>query len=208
MTALSQAAALSAALNAPLPPLDPLAAAAAALTASSAQLSAVARGELRDLNSHLRTKLDRVATRRALTREVMIADDTPAALAGLTIALRGVAPLRLVTTDRTAVAGLRALGVTVHVVAGFDEVPGLVRRHRVAVAVVDVHLGEINGAELVEHLPRGPRVVLVTSHAAARESLVEVARATQSDALIRTDTGGWADVLRERVERGLREACG
>lgn len=207
MTTLSQAAALSAALNAPLPPPDPIAAAAAALTASSSSMAAAAV-ELRDLNSHLRTKLDRVASRRALTREVMIADDTPAALAGLTIALRGVAPLHLVTTDRTAAAGLRALGVTVHVVNGFDEVPGLVRRHRVAVAVVDVHLGDCNGAELVEHLPRGPRVVLVTSHAAARESLVEVARATQSDALIRTDTGGWADVLRERVERGLREACG
>lgn len=207
MTTLSQAAALSAALNAPLPPPDPLAAAAAALTASSSSMAAAA-AELRGLNSHLRTKLDRVASRRALTREVMVADDSPAALAGLAVALAGVAPLHLVTTDRTSAAGLRALGVTVHVVAGFDEVPGLVRRHRVAVAVVDVHLGEINGAELVEHLPRGPRVVLVTSHVAARDSLVEVARATQSDALIRTDTGGWADVLRERVERGLREACG
>ena len=207
MTTLSQAAALSAALNAPLPPPDPLAAAAAALTASSSSMAAAA-AELRGLNSHLRTKLDRVASRRALTREVMVADDSPAALAGLAVALAGVAPLHLVTTDRTSAAGLRALGVTVHVVAGFDEVPGLVRRHRVAVAVVDVHLGEVNGAELVEHLPRGPRVVLVTSHAAARDSLVEVARATQSDALIRTDTGGWADVLRERVERGLREACG
>lgn len=207
MTTLSQAAALSAALNAPLPPPDPLAAAAAALTASSSSMAAAA-AELRGLNSHLRTKLDRVASRRALTREVMVADDSPAALAGIAVALAGVAPLHLVTTDRTSAAGLRALGVTVHVVAGFDEVPGLVRRHRVAVAVVDVHLGEINGAELVEHLPRGPRVVLVTSHVAARDSLVEVARATQSDALIRTDTGGWADVLRERVERGLREACG
>lgn len=207
MTTLSQAAALSAALNAPLPPPDPLAAAAAALTASSSSMAAAA-AELRGLNSHLRTKLDRVASRRALTREVMVADDSPAALAGLAVALAGVAPLHLVTTDRTSAAGLRALGVTVHVVAGFDEVPGLVRRHRVAVAVVDVHLGEVNGAELVEHLPRGPRVVLVTSHAAARDSLVEVARATQSDALIRTDTGGWADVLRDRVERGLREACG
>lgn len=207
MTTLSQAAALSAALNAPLPPPDPLAAAAAALTASSSSMAAAA-AELRGLNSHLRTKLDRVASRRALTREVMVADDSPAALAGLAVALAGVAPLHLVTTDRTSAAGLRALGVTVHVVAGFDEVPGLVRRHRVAVAVVDVHLGEVNGAELVEHLPRGPRVVLVTSHVAARDSLVEVARATQSDALIRTDTGGWADVLRERVERGLREACG
>ncbi len=207
MTTLSQAAALSAALNAPLPPPDPLAAAAAALNASSSSMAAAAV-ELRDLNSHLRTKLDRVASRRALTREVMIADDTPAALAGLAVALAGVAPLHLVTTDRTAAAGLRALGVTVHVVNGFDEVPGLVRRHRVAVAVVDVHLGEVNGAELVERFDRGPRVVLVTSHAAARESLVEVARATQSDALIRTDTGGWADVLRERVERSLREACG
>lgn len=207
MTTLSQAAALSAALNAPLPPPDPLAAAAAALTASSSSMAAAA-AELRGLNSHLRTKLDRVASRRALTREVMVADDSPAALAGLAVALAGVAPLHLVTTDRTSAAGLRALGVTVHVVAGFDEVPGLVRRHRVAVAVVDVHLGEINGAELVEHLPRGPRVVLVTSHVAARDSLVEVARATQSDALIRTDTGGWADVLRDRVERGLREACG
>lgn len=207
MTTLSQAAALSAALNAPLPPPDPLAEAASALNASSSSMAAAAV-ELRDLNSHLRTKLDRVASRRALTREVMIADDTPAALAGLTIALRGLAPIHLVTTDRTAAAGLRSLGVTVHVVNGFDEVPGLVRRHRVAVAVVDVHLGDCNGAELVEHLPRGPRVVLVTSHAAARESLVEVARATQSDALIRTDTGGWADVLRERVERSLREACG
>lgn len=207
MTTLSQAAALSAALNAPLPPPDPLAAAAAALTASSSSMAAAA-AELRGLNSHLRTKLDRVASRRALTREVMVADDSPAALAGIAVALAGVAPLHLVTTDRTAAAGLRALGVTVHVVAGFDEVPGLVRRHRVAVAVVDVHLGEVNGAELVEHLPRGPRVVLVTSHVAARDSLVEVARATQSDALIRTDTGGWADVLRDRVERGLREACG
>lgn len=207
MTTLSQAAALSAALNAPLPPPDPLAEAASALNASSSSMAAAAV-ELRDLNSHLRTKLDRVASRRALTREVMIADDTPAALAGLTIALRGLAPIHLVTTDRTAAAGLRSLGVTVHVVNGFDEVPGLVRRHRVAVAVVDVHLGDCNGAELVEHLPRGPRVVLVTSHAAARESLVEVARATQGDALIRTDTGGWADVLRERVERSLREACG
>jgi CheY-like chemotaxis protein len=207
VTTLSQAAALSAALNAPLPPPDPLAAAAAALTASSSSMAAAA-AELRGLNSHLRTKLDRVASRRALTREVMVADDSPAALAGLAVALAGVAPLHLVTTDRTSAAGLRALGVTVHVVAGFDEVPGLVRRHRVAVAVVDVHLGEVNGAELVEHLPRGPRVVLVTSHAAARDSLVEVARATQSDALIRTDTGGWADVLRDRVERGLREACG
>lgn len=207
MTTLSQAAALSAALNAPLPPPDPLAEAASALNASSSSMAAAAV-ELRDLNSHLRTKLDRVASRRALTREVMIADDTPAALAGLTIALRGLAPIHLVTTDRTAAAGLRSLGVTVHVVNGFDEVPGLVRRHRVAVAVVDVHLGDCNGAELVEHLPRGPRVVLVTSHAAARESLVDVARATQSDALIRTDTGGWADVLRERVERSLREACG
>lgn len=204
MTTLSQAAALSAALNAPP---DALTAAAAALTASSSSMAAAAV-ELRGLNNHLRTKLDRVASRRALAREVMIADDTPAALAGLAVALGGVAPLHLVTTDRTAAAGLRALGVTVHVVNGFDEVPGLVRRHRVAVAVVDVHLGEVNGAELVEHLPRGPRVVLVTSHADARDSLVEVARATQSDALIRTDTGGWADVLRDRVERSLREACG
>lgn len=186
---------------------DPVVAEARSLRAAALGLASVT-ASLHDTARGIRTRLDGVATRGRLNREVIIADDDLGATAALVAVLGDVAPLRVVTDDRTAEAGLARLGVVVHVVHNFGELPGLVRRHHCAVAVVDVNLGGVNGAELVERMPRGPRVVLITSHDGARESLDGAARATQADAVVRTDTGGWADDLRARVVAALRDACG
>lgn len=158
----------------------------------------------------MRTRLDRHVERHALARSVLVADDSSTALAALVsyLAPLGV-PVHAVTLDRTVAAVLRGLGAAeVHVVHDFDAIVGLTRRHRCAVAVIDEHLGEQSGAELAMRLGRGPRVVLVTSHDGARDSLHDAARVSQAAAVIRTDTGAWADDLRAEVLRGLDDACG
>lgn len=158
----------------------------------------------------MRTRLDRHVARHALDRSVLVADDSPTALAALVSYLAPLgAPVHAVTHDRTAAAALRGLGAAeVHVVHDFDAVVGLTRRYRCAVAVIDEHLGEQSGAELAMRLGRGPRVVLVTSHDGARDSLADAARVSQAAAVIRTDAGEWAERLRDEVLRGLDDACG
>lgn len=158
----------------------------------------------------MRTRLDRHVERHALARSVLVADDSPTALAALVAHLAPLgAPVHAVTDDRTVASALRGVGAAeVHVVHDFDAVPGLARRYRCAVAVIDEHLGEQSGAELAMRLGRGPRVVLVTSHDGARDSLHDAARVSQAAAVIRTDAGEWAERLRDEVLRALDEACG
>ena len=159
--------------------------------------------------SRVRSRLDGVARRRRLSRAVMVVDDVPSALAALVAVIAPLgASVLAVTHDRTAVAALRGLGADdVLVVADYDAVPGLWRRYRCAVVVTDEGLGDRSGAELVERLDRGPRVVLVTSHDGARDSLVDAARVTQSAAVVRTEAGDWTDRLRAEVLRALDDAC-
>ncbi len=157
----------------------------------------------------MRTRLDRHAERHALARCVLVADDSVPALGALIAYLSPLAPVHAVTHDRTAATMLRGVGAAeVHLVHDYDDVPGLVRRYHCAVAVLDEHLGEQSGAELAMRLGRGPRVVLVTSHDGARESLNDAARVSQARAVIRTDAGEWAERLRAEVLRALDEACG
>lgn len=171
---------------------------------------AVAAEHVNGRAREMRTRLDRHVARHSLDRSVLVADDSPTALAALVSYLAPLgAPVHAVTHDRTAAATLRGLGAAeVHLVHDYDAVPGLVHRHRCAVAVIDEHLGEQSGAELAMRLGRGPRVVLVTSHDGARDSLHDAARVSQAAAVIRTDAGEWAERLRDEVLRGLDDACG
>jgi len=188
---------------------DPVVVAARSLHAAALELAPVAQG-LRDTARVIRTRLDRHVERHALARSVLVADDSPTALAALVSYLVPLgAPVHAVTHDRTAAATLRGLGAAeVHVVHDYDAVPGLVHRYRCAVAVIDEHLGEQSGAELAMRLGRGPRVVLVTSHDGARDSLHDAARVSQAHAVIRTDAGEWGQRLRDEVLRALDDACG
>ncbi len=189
--------------------VDPVIAAAHGLRdAARGHLSGVV-SRVRGDAAAIRTRLDGVARRHPLARAVMVVDDVPSALAALVsiLAPLGV-PVLAVTHDRTAAAALRGLGAAdVLVVPDYDAVPGLWRRHRCAVVVTDEGLGDRSGAELVERLDRSPRVVLVTSHDGARESLADAARAVQAAAVVRTDSMSWTDDLRAEVLRALDDAC-
>ena len=188
---------------------DPVIAAAHGLRdAARGHLSGVV-SRVRGDAAAIRTRLDGVARRHRLERAVMVVDDVPSALAALVSVLAPLgAPVLAVTHDRTAAAALRGLGAAeVLVVADYDAVPGLWRRWRSAVVVTDEGLGDRSGAELVERLDRSPRVVLVTSHHGARESLADAARVVRAAAIVRTDTGAWIDDLRAEVLRALDDAC-
>lgn len=189
---------------------DPVIAAAHALRdAARGHLGGVS-ARVRSDAAEIRTRLDRVADEHAVRREVLVVDDTPAALCALVAILAAVgAPVRAVTHDRTAVAALRAHGAAEVLVAyDWSEVPGYWRRHRPAVVVIDEHLGDASGAALVARLPREARAVVVTSHHGARDSLADAARTLRACAVIRTDAGEWADRLRDEVSAALRDACG
>ena len=168
--------------------------------------------------SRHRSRLDALADRRRLTRSVMVVDDKACALVALVQLLAPIGcAIYAVTDDRTprttsTLAGCGA-NVRVLVVHDYGEVPGLCRRHRCAVLVVDEHLHERDGtehsgAELAASLPRGPRVFVVTSDHAARASLADATRVTQAHAVIRTDRGEWADGLRALVHAAVDEAAG
>lgn len=163
--------------------------------------------------SRHRSRLDALADRRRLTRSVMVVDDKACALVALVQLLAPIGcAIYAVTDDRTprttsTLAGCGA-NVRVLVVHDYGEVPGLCRRHRCAVLVIDEHLHEHSGAELAASLPRGPRVFVVTSDHDARASLTDAARVTQARAVIRTDHGEWADDLRAQVHAAVDEAAG
>ena len=168
--------------------------------------------------SRHRSRLDALADRRRLTRAVMVVDDKPHALVALVQLLAPIGcAIYAVTDDRTPrTTGMLAdcgANVRVLVVHDYGEVPGLCRRHRCAVLVVDEHLHERDGtehsgAELAASLPRGPRVFVVTSDHGARASLADATRVTQAHAVIRTDRGEWADGLRALVHAAVDEAAG
>lgn len=187
---------------------DSVLAAIVALQAVTTARGAAA-AHVHDRAREMRTRLDRVARDGAMRRAVMVVDDSVNALSGLCAILADVgAPILAVTHDRTIDEGLRRCGASdVLTVHDYDAVPGLWRRHRPAVVVIDEHLGDHSGAALVHRLPRGPRAVLVTSHDGARESLDDAARVTQAAAIVRTDSGGWTDDLRAEVLRALDDAC-
>lgn len=188
-----------------LPPDAPERAQIAAASAALVESAAAVRCAARDV----RDRLSRVARDHAVRREVLVVDDSPTALGALLayLAPLGV-PLRAVTHDRTAVAMLRGLAADVVVVHDYDEAPGLWRRYRPAVVVIDEHLGGHSGTALAARLPREARVVVVTSHDGARESLTDATRTVQAAAVIRTDAGDWAERLRDEVLRALDDACG
>ena len=155
-----------------------------------------------------------LAERLRLCRAVMVVDSDVRSLAPTVALLAPVAPVIAVTHDRTAAASLAAACSGVLVVrGGWSDVPDLWRRHRPAVLVIDEHLRERDGtthsgATLAATLPRGPRVFVVTSEHAARASLADATRVTQAHAVIRTDSGEWADGLRAQVHAAVDEAAG
>lgn len=188
---------------------DPVIAAAHALRDTARGHMSGVTARVRSDAAEMRSRLDSVAERHAVRREVLVVDDRPEALAALVAHLSPLGvPLRAITHDRTAVAALRGLGADVVTVHGYDEAPGLWRRYRPAVTVIDEHLGEHSGTALAARLPREARVVVVTSHDGARDSLVEATRTVQARAVVRTDAGEWGDRLRDEVARALDEACG
>jgi CheY-like chemotaxis protein len=189
--------------------LDPVVVAARALTRAAEDLAPVTARIHADA-ARVHTRLGRVVAEGRMDRAVMVVDDSPTALAGLVSILSALGvPLHAVTDDRTVASALLSLGASeVHVVPDYGAVPGLWRRHRCAVVVIDEHLGDHSGAALVARMPRGPRAVFVSSHDGARESLDDAARVTQAEALLRTDRGEWQAVLLAGVSRLLTDACG
>lgn len=194
---------------------DPVVAEARSLHAAALELAPVTQG-LHDTARGIRTRLDGVAERHALRREVLVVDDTPPALGALLACLSPIGVrLRAVTHDRTAVAMLRGLGAEVLLVPSYGDVASVWRRHRSAVVVIDEDLRDgptgarHSGTDIVARsIPREARAIVVTSHDEARASLTDATRTVQAAAVIRTDAGEWGDRLRAEVLRALDDACG
>lgn len=185
---------------------DPVVAAARGLTAAARAYAPVTERMHRDA-AQIRTRLDGVAARHSLARSVLVVDDSAEALLALCTILSGVAPLLAVTHDRTVVAALRNYAEPV-LVPDYARVASVWSRHRPAVTVIDEHLGERSGTEIAAGLPREARVVVVTSHHGARDSLTEATSIVRASAVIRTDVGEWTERLRDEVLRALADACG
>ena len=193
---------------------DPVVAAARSLRLAALE-GAPVTARLHDDAARVRTRLDGVAARHHVRREVLVVDDSPSALAALVALIAPIgAPVHAVTHDRTAVAALRGLGAEVHVVASYGDAPSLWHRYRCAAVVIDEDLRDgangptHSGTDLAGRLPREARVVVVTSHDGARASLADATRAVRAGAVIRTDSGRWMDDLRAQVHAAVDEAAG
>lgn len=189
-----------------LPPEDAARAALADAFARHRTASAAHRVVVMGLNE----RLDRVAASRPLHRAVMVIDDDPAALCALIAYLAPIGcPLHAVTLDEGAAPTLRGLGAEAHVVRRSSDAVELWRKLRTAVVVTDVRLEGANcgASDIAAVLPRGPRIVLVTSHTEARESVERVGRMVQADAVMRTGGDAWGERLVETVRAALSDVA-
>jgi CheY-like chemotaxis protein len=194
---------------------DDLVVAAAHDLRSAARERSGVTARIREDTATVRGRLDALSARLRLRRAVMVVDDNPSSLYALVMLLAAERyPVIAVTHDRTVAAHLASVAAEVVVVRrGWDEVPGLWRRHHPAVMVIDEKLCDPDGtthsgATLAATLPRGPRVFVVTSETDARDSLADAARVTQAEHVTRTDSGQWMDSFRARVHAAVDEAAG
>lgn len=133
----------------------------------------------------LRESLARIGRERAVSRSLLLVEDDPIMREALSASLE------------------LALDVPVTAVATVREAREAWERHRHGAVLVDLHLGDgPNGADLIEALPRGPRVAIYTGALDVLSGdLAAAARAVQARVIAKpTATRDIAETIRELLD--------